>query len=315
MLPNEIQLVGELGDVGYPELGVRHFESSNEDLAQTAATASSESLQKVAFDELFRRLWRSTIEWARHAGAMTQDRAEDAATQAWFKAWRYRTKFDRSKGCYGTWLGTIVRNETFDILKSQKKEVPMTLISDDPVIADPAAVIEPELTGLDFVFEAFEALRREKPEFARVLTLKAHGYPERQICDMLGMPSPGTVGSRLSRSKQFIAGWLAERGLVFLPEGAIGTIHPLGLVPLCRSGDGIFYNFSPLAGLFVLPAGGSAPPGATLVCQGFFVTVWSYPPNLFDVKSRDEDTSEKPVFSWKQYAVYAVTDEPKLPVE
>jgi DNA-directed RNA polymerase specialized sigma24 family protein len=250
-------------------------------------------------------MWRTTVEWARNAGAMSQHRAEDAATQAWFKAWKYRARFDSAKGCYGTWLGTIVRNETFDILKSQKKQVPMTLISDDPVIADPNLPIEPELSGLDFVFEAFEALSREKPEFARVLSLKAQGYPERTICEMLGIPTPGTVGSRLSRSKQFIAGWLAERGIVFLPEGAVGRIHPLGLVPLCRSGGGIFYSFSPFAGLFVLPAGASPPPGSTAVCKGFFVTVWSYPLDEFEVKVRDEVQAEEVIFSWKQYAVYA----------
>jgi DNA-directed RNA polymerase specialized sigma24 family protein len=306
------QLVGDLGDVGSPEPAVCPFESSNEDLARKAATASSESLQKVAFDELFRRMWRTTVEWAHNAGAITQHRAEDAATQAWFKAWKYRTRFDSSKGCYGTWLGTIVRNETFDILKSQRKEVPVALISDEQVAAEPAAVADPELTGLDFVFEAFEALRREKPEFAKVVTLKAQGYPERQICEMLGMPSLGTVGSRLSRSKQFIAGWLAERGVVYLPEGAIGTIHPMGLVPLCRSGEGVFYSFSPLAGLFVLPAGASAPPGSTAVCEGFFVTVWSYPLDDFEVTIGGEGSGEKAIFRWKEYVVHEANDLSRL---
>jgi RNA polymerase sigma-70 factor, ECF subfamily len=285
--------------------GIDSFGSSNEELARAAATASSELVQKEAFDELFRRMWRTTVEWARAVGTMTQHRAEDAATQAWFKAWRYRKSYDPTKGRYGTWLGTIVRNETFDLLKSQKSDVSTTLISEDPVAADHAAALEPELEALNFVFDAFEALRREKPEFANVVTLKAQGYREKQICEMLGIPTPGTVGSRLSRSKQFIASWLAELGVVFLAEGAVGTLHPLALVPLCRTGDGNFYSFSPINGLFVLPRGESSPPGSTPICEGFFVKVWSYPMDRFDVRIRSEESVEGAIFSWKQYSVYA----------
>lgn len=236
---------------------------------------------------------------------MNQHRAEDAATQAWFKAWRYRRKYDLSKGCYGSWLGAIVRNETFDLLKIHKKEVALTSLSGDPAVGEASAIDEPELGALECVFDAYEELRREKPEFAKVLSLKAQGYPERQIGEMLALCAPGTVGSRLSRSKQYIAARLAEKGVVFLAEGGVGKLHPMGLAPLCRTGDGNFYSFSPLGGLFVLPTGAPPPPGSNAVCEGFFVKLWSYSLDRFDVRIRDETSREGAIFSWNQYSVYA----------
>lgn len=61
----------------------------------------------------------------------------------------------------------------------------------------------------------------------------------------------------------------------------------------------------PLSGLFVLPSEASAPPGSNAVGDGFFVKVWSYPLDKFEVKIRDEASTEGAIFSWNQYAVYA----------
>ena len=278
---------------------------SNEDLGQAAAQAPSDSTQKEAFDELFRRLWRKTVQWAHAAGATTQHPAEDAATQAWLKAWKYRQKFDLSKGSYGTWLGAIVRNETYDLLKLLHREVAMSPASDEPSLLDSIVPSEPELEALHFVFDAFQALSRDKPHFANVLSLKAQGYRDKHICEMLGMSTLGTVGSRLSRAKQYIASRLAERGVVFLPENAIGTVHPLGLLPLCRSVEGTFYSCSPLTGLFILPAGASRPPGSTAVCSGFFAKIWAYPLDDYQVSIQDGTSTEEAIFSWNQYVVHA----------
>jgi len=277
---------------------------SNEELALSAAGASTDAAQKDTFDELFRRMWQTTVQWACASGADAEHRAEDAATQAWYKAWKYRRKYDPAKGCYGTWLRSIVRNETSDLLRNSYRELPMNLADEYPA---PRATIvgEPSLDSLSFVFDAFEALSEEKPEFARVLALKAQGYPDRQIGELLALASPGTVGSRLFRSKQYIAGRLARQGIVFLTEHANRPVQRIGLAPLCRTGDGSFYSFCPLSGLFVLPSEASAPPGSSAVGEGFFVKVWAYPLDRFEVRIREEASTEGAIFSWNQYAVYA----------
>lgn len=281
------------------------WDRSNEGLGQAAAGASLETAQKEAFDELFRRMWRTTVEWSRAAGAPGQHYAEDAATQAWLKAWRYRQNYRPAKGSYGGWLRTIVRNETSDLLKAQNKEAPAGSMAQQTSAGMQPATTDYETGALDFIFDAFRALEKSKPEFANVLSLKAQGYRDRQIADVLGIHNVGTVGSRLWRAKEFIASRLAEKGVVFLAEGIVGTVHPMGLAPFCRTGDGSFYRFSPLSGLFVLPNGSPRPAGSDAVCDGFFVKVWSFPLEQFEVRVQDQTLTEGAIFSWKQFAVYA----------
>lgn len=277
-----------------------------EELAELAAGAPDPAAQREAFDELFRRLWRATVDWSCSAGAAGFDRAEDAATQAWFRAWRYRAKFDPAKGSYCSWLRRIVRNETYGLLGAGDKEVSVEDVCSLAAGRSPVEPLPSDSEGLDLLVGAFNELSLRKPEFARVLSLKVEGYRERQIGEMLGIPHMGTVASRLFRAREFVGRYLADRGVVFLPEGAIGTIHPLGLAPLCRAGDGRFYRFSPLSGLFVLPCNAGQPPHSEAVCSGFFVKVWSYPLDRFEISVGDHSPAQGAVFRWKQYVVHAL---------
>lgn len=248
--------------------------TSNEELGATAGSGADETAQRSAFDELFRRLWRASVEWARAAGARDQDLAEDAATQAWFRAWRYRHRYDPDRAAYATWLGTIVRNEARDLLRTESR---FCRIGDDPVedAADPRTFEEPHLFALSFVWEAFEQLKRARPEYAAVLRLKALGYRDRQIAECLGLERVGTVGSRLNRAKRFLAERLAERGVVYLAGRPGPAAARPGLVPLCATGDGGFYSVVPGTGTFLLPRGEAGGSESILLEDGFFVSVWT----------------------------------------
>lgn len=278
---------------------------SNEELGWLVGQHCNESVQREAFDELFRRLWRASVEWARSAGGGNQVQAEDASTQAWLRAWRYRHRYDSDRACYATWLGTIVKNETLDLLKAEGRHPILRSAEADLERIDRQVPEEPNLFALSYVWEAFNELRKAKPEFAAVLSLKAQGYQDKQISAKLGIGKIGTVASRLFRAKKFIAERLIGRGVVFLPENTLGRVHPWGLNPLCRTAGGCFYEFSPLDGLFVLPTGGGPPPGASLVCGGFFVRVWTYPLQRFRVVTSDRDHPEtsRVIFRWNQYRV------------
>lgn len=305
------------GSHGTDDFAASTSKRSNEELAWLVGHGSNESIQREAFDELFRRLWRGSVEWARLAGAQSQDQAEDAATQAWLRAWRYGHRYDRGRASYGTWLGTIVRNETLDLLKAESRHQvagPEQSIEPDP--PDPGTEEDPSWFALSYVWEAFDALGKVKPEFAAALSLKAEGYHDAQICASLGIEKVGTVGSRVCRAKKFIAEWLAGRGIVFLPGHAVGRVHPWGLHPLCRAGGGTFYSFSPLDGLFVLPLSAPPPPRASAVCDGFFVRVWAYPLQRFRVVSCEQALPEgaRVIFKSNQYVVLELQDGSAPPI-
>lgn len=278
---------------------------SNEELGRLAGQDIDETIQTDAFSELFRRLWRATVEWAGSMGGVSSHHAEDAATQAWLRAWRYRHGYDPERALYGTWLRRIVRNETVDLLNQawhcRQRPVGET---DYFQRADPVSQDDCDATAFCFVCEAFEALKRSKPDFAAVLSLKAEGYRDKQICLKLGLESEGTVGSRAFRAKQYMAEWLADQRVVFLPQDAVGSVHPWGLNPLCTISGGRFYSFSPLDGLFALTPQRRNPPGSVLVCTGFFIRLWAYPLDRYRVStSPPTEQTSRVIFKWNQYLV------------
>lgn len=210
-------------------------ERSNEGLGQLAGSADDESTQRDAFDELFRRLWRATVEWARSVGVVSQYQAEDAATKAWLRAWRYRHRYDPHKGSYGTWLGTIVRNETLDLLKEESRHHLATIGQTDDLDGSVCVTQEdPDLMALSYVWEAFDALRKAKPDFAAALLLKAEGYPDKQISMMLGLEKVGTVGSRLSRARSSWPSGLRPKEWSFFPKPLLGRSTHGALTPCLR---------------------------------------------------------------------------------
>jgi RNA polymerase sigma factor (sigma-70 family) len=284
--------------------GAGFVDRTNEELGWLAARGSNEAVRRRSFEELFRRLWRATVEWSMSAGARDRGLAEDAATQAWLRAWRYRTRYDRQRSPYGAWLSTIVRNETRDLLASQsRRPVPASVEIELIDLVDGSSQ-EPD-AGLSFVSEALAELSTAKPDFAAALRLKAEGYPDKQIGALLGVAKEGTVASRLFRAKRFVAEWLAEQGLVLIPGGDPPAAHASRLKCECRTSVGVLYSCSPRDGLFALPANSPRPPGANLVCEGFMVRVWAYDLNVFRIVTGDDVVDqERPIaFRRQQYRV------------
>jgi RNA polymerase sigma-70 factor (ECF subfamily) len=245
---------------------------SNEQLGTDAGHAEENRIQREAFDDLFRRLWRASVEWARAAGAGSNELAEDAATQAWLRAWRYRHRFDSQRATYAAWLRSIVRNETMDLMRTEARHSSRRSDETIELIADPASVQQGDLFALSYLWEAFEELEAARPEFAAALKLKALGYPDSQIAQRSNLERVGTVGSRLFRAKRFLAERLAERGVVFLAGAADSPLGGLNL--LCRTGDGGFYQLSPGSGATLHPKGETPRTPARKVADGFGVTVY-----------------------------------------
>lgn len=237
------------------------------------------------------------------AGARDRSLAEDAATQAWLRAWRYRTRYDHQRSPYGAWLSTIVRNETRDLLASESRR-PTPASSEIEQIDLSDGTPEPD-TGLSFVSEALAALRTAKPDFAAALRLKAEGYPDKEIGALLGVAKQGTVASRLFRAKRYVAEWLAQQELVLISVDDLLKARASRLKRECRTSVGVLYSCSASEGLFALPAHSPRPPGANLVCDGFMVRVWAYDLNAFRILAADDvvDKGRPIVFRWQQYRV------------
>jgi DNA-directed RNA polymerase specialized sigma24 family protein len=280
---------------------------TNEELGWLAARGSSDAVRRRSFEELFRRLWRATVEWSLAAGAPDRCQAEDAATQAWLRAWRYRHRYDQRIARYGAWISTIVRNETLTLLRAESRlpmcesvEIEQLELLDDSPEGGPDA-------GLTFVVEALDALRKAKPDFAAAVRLKAEGYPDREIGALLGLAKEGTVASRLFRARRYVAGWLAEQGLFLMTGAEFPGTYSSSLMRECRTSVGVLYSCSPEDGLFVLPVHLPGPSGARLVCEGFMVRVWAYDLTEFRIAASEDEAVPgfSVVFRWRQYVVLA----------
>lgn len=82
--------------------------------ASDAALARRAGLgDAAAFAELFARHFAATFRYARHMLDGDEAVAEDAAQEAWVKAWRHLPEF-RGDARFRTWLFTIVSREVLD---------------------------------------------------------------------------------------------------------------------------------------------------------------------------------------------------------
>jgi RNA polymerase sigma factor (sigma-70 family) len=121
--------------------------------------------------------------------------AEDAAQETFVRAWRHAGAYDPRRGAVSTWLLTIARNVSVDMLRMRRHE---------PV--DPEALLmqvnadksEPdEAARMDEVIELGRALAELPKQQTRALVLAAfYGRTGREISEIEGIPL-GTVKTRI----------------------------------------------------------------------------------------------------------------------
>jgi RNA polymerase sigma factor (sigma-70 family) len=121
--------------------------------------------------------------------------AEDAAQETFVRAWRHAGVYDPRRGAVSTWLLTIARNVSVDMLRMRRHE---------PV--DPDALLmqvnagrsEPdEAARMDEVIELGRALAELPKQQTRALVLAAfYGRTGREISEIEGIPL-GTVKTRI----------------------------------------------------------------------------------------------------------------------
>lgn len=142
---------------------------------------------REAADELFSRHWRGA--W-RTARAITRDAAaaEDVTQDAFERAFKALDRFDGRRP-FGVWLHRIVVNRALNLLRDERRTVPLNAIA-EPAAADP--------DGLDQ--ELLRIVAALPPERRVVVILRyGLGRPVAEIAELVGVPV-GTVQSRLARA-------------------------------------------------------------------------------------------------------------------
>ncbi|MGH2736934.1 MAG: sigma-70 family RNA polymerase sigma factor [Actinomycetota bacterium] len=156
-----------------------------------AGLGSGDPDAAAAFVRRFqRRVFGLTFSILRDRGA-----AEEAAQEAFVRVWRHASAYDPRRGTVSTWLLTIARNVSINMLPARRA---------DPV--DPEVLIalegkeRHEEGGEARVVESEplrEALAHLPENQRRVLVLAVlYGYTAREMSDMDGLPL-GTVKTRI----------------------------------------------------------------------------------------------------------------------
>lgn len=103
--------------------------------------------------------------------------AEDLAHDVLLRAWKYRSRFDPSKGNLGQWLSGIARNQWFDVTKQRGREFelkhPELLPADD----------RESLLDRPNVERCFSRLSEEEQQ---LFQLRADGYTYGEINEKTG---------------------------------------------------------------------------------------------------------------------------------
>ncbi len=127
--------------------------------------------------------------------SITRDRgsAEEAAQDAFVKAWRYAASYDPRRGTVAAWLLSIARNAALDQMRARGRRPEQTGLD--------AADLLVGTHGIDSAYEElapFAGAVRSLPDDQRAVLMAAvyHGLTAREISEAWNVPI-GTVKTRL----------------------------------------------------------------------------------------------------------------------
>jgi RNA polymerase sigma factor (sigma-70 family) len=166
------------------------WELSDESLL--AGLGSGDPDAAAAFVRRFQhRVFGLTLSILRDRGA-----AEEAAQEAFVRAWRHASAFDPRRGTVPAWLLTIARNVSINMLPARRFD-PM-----DPELLAAIQAQRPYVDGADAQQAVSserlrEALTRLPQEQRRALVLAVfYGFTAREMSELDGLPL-GTVKTRI----------------------------------------------------------------------------------------------------------------------
>jgi len=156
-----------------------------------AGFGSGDREASAAFVRRFQgRVFGLTLSILRDAGA-----AEDAAQETFVRAWRHAGAYDPRRGSVPTWLLTIARNASLNMLPTRRADPmdPGLLLALE--VDRPASGADAESIARSLVVR--DALKDLPPAQRRALVLSAfYGLTARDVSELDGVPL-GTVKNRI----------------------------------------------------------------------------------------------------------------------
>ena len=143
---------------------------------------------------------------------MLRDRqlADDAAQEAFLRAWRYAPSYDARRGAVATWLLTIARNVAIDVTRTRPAmPIDPGVVAAELDVAESDAV--PDVSEREHVRRAVATL---PPDQRRALVLAVYaGRTAREISELDGV-ALGTVKTRIRSAMLKLRAMLeAQHGL------------------------------------------------------------------------------------------------------
>lgn len=135
-----------------------------------------------------------------------KESAEEVVQEVFIKVWKGQGNFDPSRGKFSSWLLTIARNASIDLMRKRKEpayelEERDSLVSDEPSTED---LVEWKERGAA-VREAIESLGEEQRRVIHSFYFK--GHTQRQIAEQFNIPL-GTVKGRIRLALKHLKGIL-----------------------------------------------------------------------------------------------------------
>ena len=160
---------------------------------------------KEAYAEIIRRYEAKLMRYASYL-INDSDKAADAVQNAFIKAYINLNGFKINKK-FSSWIYRIVHNETMNVVKKYKKEVPLP----EGFEQDSGVDIEAEFSKKEMK-QMIKKCLLEMPILYReplmLFYLEEKSYDE--ISDVLRVPI-GTVGTRINRAKKIMKGICQKR--------------------------------------------------------------------------------------------------------
>lgn len=166
-------------------------------------TASND---QAAFQQLYKETSPKLFSLCLRLVNFDNETAEEILQEAFIKIWEKAEKFDAEKGSALAWMGTIVRNQTFDRLRSYKSRPELVEEGDYETIEYTAKDLQPELQhSHSEQIAAFKAMLEELPENQRecVTHSVVYGRSHSEISELMRVPL-GTVKAWLRRNMAMI---------------------------------------------------------------------------------------------------------------
>lgn len=167
---------------------------------------------RTSFGELYDRYSRPAHSLARRI-CVDPELAEDVVQEAFLALWRNPSRFDPTRGGFGTWLMTVVHHRGVDAVRKENTQRRRTV----PLTDELSERNVPSAQGSDYEAladvvgaEVREALKKLPEDQRQVIALAyLGGYTQVEVATLTGVPL-GTVKSRTFAAIRRLRGSLAS---------------------------------------------------------------------------------------------------------